>query len=51
MDPKVIQVLSLSEALASLRHINLGSFFFAPEDIRKLSVGAIWNFIKGPGLL
>ena len=22
-----------------------------PEDIRKLSIGAIWNFAKGTGLL
>jgi hypothetical protein len=29
----------------------LGSFFLDPEDIRKLSVGAIWNFAKGTGLL
>jgi len=39
------------EALASLRHIYLGSFFLDPEDIRKLSTGAIWNFAKGTGLL
>jgi len=39
------------EALASLRHTHLGSFFLDPEDIRKLSKGAIWNFAKGTGLL
>jgi hypothetical protein len=22
-----------------------------PKDIRKLSIGAIWNFVKGTGLL
>ena len=43
--------ISLSEALASLRHTYLGSFFLAPEDIRKLIIGAIWNFAKGTGLL
>jgi hypothetical protein len=39
------------EALASLRCTYLGSFFFEPEDIRKLIIGAIWNFAKGTGLL
>jgi len=29
----------------------LGSLFLDPEDIRKLSIGAIWNFAKGTGLL
>ena len=53
MDPDVIKILSLSEALALLRHIYiyLGSFFLDPEDIRKLSMGAIWNFVKETGLL
>ena len=44
LDPEVIKILSLSEALASLRYTYLGSFFLDPEDIRKLSIGAIWNF-------
>jgi hypothetical protein len=44
-------ILSLSETLASLRHIYLGSFFLDPEDIRKLSIGAIWNFVEETGLL
>jgi hypothetical protein len=39
------------EALASLRHQYLGSFFLDPKNIRVLGVGAIWNFIKGTGLL
>ena len=39
------------EALASLRHVHLGSFFLDPEDIRVLRVEAIWNFVKGTGLL
>jgi hypothetical protein len=39
------------EALASLRHTYLGSFFLDTENIRKLSIGAIWNFAKGTGLL
>jgi hypothetical protein len=25
--------------------------FLDPEDIRKLIIGAIWNFVKGIGLL
>jgi hypothetical protein len=48
LDPEVIKFLSMSEALASLRHTYLGSFFLDPEDIRR---GAIWNFGKGKGLL
>jgi hypothetical protein len=51
LDPEVIKILSLSEALASLGHTYLGSFFLDPEDIGKLSLGAIWNFAKGTGLL
>ena len=46
-----VHVLCECEALASLRHIHLGSFFLDPEDIRVLGVGAIWNFVKGTGLL
>ena len=38
------------EALASLRHVYLGTFFLDPEDIKSLSPGAIWNFIKVTGL-
>ena len=38
------------EALASLRHMYLGSFFLVPEDIRSLGLGAIWNFSKATGL-
>jgi len=51
LDSEVIKILSLSEALASLRHTYLGSFFLDPEDIRKQNTGAIWNFVKGTGLL
>ena len=46
-----LHILGECEALASLRHTYLGSFFFDPEDIRVLGVGAIWNFVKGTGLL
>jgi hypothetical protein len=51
LDPEVIKILSPSEAVASLGPIYLGSFFLDPEDIRKLSIGAIWNFAKATGLL
>jgi hypothetical protein len=44
-------VLRECEALATLRHIYLVSFFLEPEDVRILSLGVIWNFIKGTGLL
>jgi len=37
------QILCECEALASLRHAYLGSFFLEPEDIRSLGLGAIWN--------
>jgi hypothetical protein len=39
------------EALALLRHIHLDSFFLDPEDVREPSIGAIWCFGKGTGLL
>ena len=46
-----VHVLCECEALASVTHQYLGSFFLDLEDIRVLEVGAIWNFIKGTGLL
>jgi hypothetical protein len=46
-----VHILCECEAMSSLRHAHLGSFFFDPEDIRKLSIGGIWNFDKGTGLL
>jgi hypothetical protein len=46
-----VHILCECEALASLRHTHLGSFFLNTEDIRKLSIGVIWNFAKGTGLL
>ena len=46
-----VHILCECEALASLGHSHLGSFFLDPEDIRKLSIGTIWNFTKGTGLL
>jgi hypothetical protein len=44
-------ILCECEALASLRHAYLGSFFLDSEDITNLSLVAIWNFSKGTGLL
>ena len=44
-------ILCECEALASFRHTCVSSFFLDPEDIGKISLGAIWNFAKGTGLL
>jgi hypothetical protein len=38
------------EASASIAHVDMGSFFLDPEDIKCLSLGVIWNFREGPGL-
>ena len=27
----------------------MGAFFLDPEDVRSLSLGAVWNFMKGTG--
>jgi len=43
-------ILCECEALASLRHVHLGSFFSEPEDIKSISLGAIWNFTEATGL-
>jgi len=43
-------ILCECEALASLRHAYLGSFFLELEDIRSLGSGAIWNYSKVVGL-
>jgi hypothetical protein len=37
------------EALASLRHVYLGSFFLDLEHIKSLSMGDIWNFSEETG--
>jgi len=41
-----VHILCECEALTSLRHANLGSFFLDPEDIRVLGMGVIWNFVN-----
>ena len=46
-----VHILCECEALASLRYAYLGSFFLHPEDVTNLSMGSIWNFGKGTGLL
>jgi hypothetical protein len=38
------------EALVTLRHIYLGSFFMGPKDIIGLSLRAVWNFFARTGL-
>ena len=42
-------VLCECEAFVTLTH-TLCSFFSDPEDVKWLSMGDIWNFIKGTGL-
>jgi len=49
-DETSAHILCEREALASLRHVYLGSFFLEPEDIKSISLGAIWNFIIVTGL-
>jgi len=46
-----VHILCECEALVSLGHTYMGSFFLDLEDIKKLVVGAIWSFGKGTGLL
>jgi hypothetical protein len=43
-------ILCECEALASLRKVHLGSFFLKPEDVKSISLGAIWKFSKATGL-
>jgi hypothetical protein len=42
-------ILCECEALSALRHARLGSFL-EPEDIKSISLGAIWNLRKAMGL-
>jgi len=48
-DETSAHILCQCEALASLRHAYLGSFFLEPEYIKSISLGAIWNFSKATG--
>jgi hypothetical protein len=45
-DEILAHILCEFEALASLRHAYLDSFFLEPEDIKSISLGAIWKFRK-----
>jgi len=44
-------ILCEYEVLASLRHTYLGSFFLEPEDIKSMSLEAVWSFGRATGLL
>jgi len=46
-----VHILCECEALASLRHAYVGSFFLEHEDVMNLSIGASWNYGKGTGIL
>ena len=46
-----VHILCECEALASFIQTYLGSFFLDSEDIRKLSIRAVWYFANGTGLL
>ena len=48
-DETSAHILCECEALASLRHVYLGSFL-EPEDIKIINLRAIWNFSKVTGL-
>jgi hypothetical protein len=50
MEETSAYVLCECEALVSLRHAYLGSFFLEPEGIQSISLGAIWSFSKASGL-
>jgi hypothetical protein len=43
-------ILCECEALVSLKHVNLGSFFLDSGDVNSLSLVVVWNFSKGTGL-
>jgi len=49
-DETSAHILCEREALVSLRHVYLGSFFLDPVEIKNLSLGAIWNLSKRTGL-
>jgi hypothetical protein len=49
-DETSVHILCQCEALASLRHAHLGSFFLEPQHIKNVNLEAIWNFSKVTGL-
>jgi hypothetical protein len=48
-DETLAHILCECEALASLKHVYLGSVL-EPEDIKSVNLGAIWNFSRATGL-
>ena len=50
MEETPAHILCECEALASLRHAYLSSFFLEPKDVQSISLGAIWSFSKASGL-
>jgi hypothetical protein len=50
MEETSAHILRECEALVSLRHAYLGSFFLEPKDIQSISLGAIWSFSNALGL-
>jgi hypothetical protein len=48
-DETSAHILSECVALASLRHVYLGSYVLDPQDIKSLSLAAIWNLVKEQG--
>ena len=48
-DETSAHILCECEALASPRYVYLG-FLLEPEDIKRISLGPIWNFSKVTGL-
>jgi hypothetical protein len=42
-----VHVLCECEAVTTPRHAYVGAFVLNPEDVVGLSLGAVWNFIKG----
>jgi hypothetical protein len=50
MEETSAQILCECEAVSSLRHAYLGSFYLEPKDIQSISLGAIWSFSKASGL-
>jgi hypothetical protein len=49
-DETSAHIICECEALASLVHAYLGSFFLEPQDVKSISLGAIWNISKATGL-
>jgi hypothetical protein len=45
-DETSAHILCECKSLASPRHVYLGSFFLDPENIKSISMAAIWNFSK-----